>query len=315
MQITLKQLHTHLKGPLAPIYLLSGETPLLIQESRDAIRQASIQAGYEHFQRLTIEPGFEWTQLIQLTNNHYLFGNQSFIELHNLTGKFDAEAAKILLAYCSQLPTQTILLITTAKLSSAQQKSRWYQAISKIGITLSIWPPKNQELFQWLNNRMLQRGLKPNHAAVQLLAELTEGNLLASQQAIIKLDLLYPQKAIGIQEITTVMHDSAQFTVFALSQYMLQGDARNVVRVLQHLQAEDFEPALVLWLLARECRELLSATSSRQGTVRLNSDQLKNLLSACHETDQIIKGIKPGHAWEALTQISLGLSGNSALAN
>ena len=43
MQITQKQLITHLKQILSPLYLLSGDEPLLLQETRDEIIKAAAE--------------------------------------------------------------------------------------------------------------------------------------------------------------------------------------------------------------------------------------------------------------------------------
>ena len=40
MKLTPAQLAKHLQGPLAPVYVVSGDEPLLCQEACDAIRQA-----------------------------------------------------------------------------------------------------------------------------------------------------------------------------------------------------------------------------------------------------------------------------------
>lgn len=335
MQLTPQQLSQHLKGPLLPIYLIHGDVPLLRQEARDAIRQAVSKAGYQHHQRLEVETGFHWTQLTYHANSYNLFADHTFIELHNPAAKFEAEAGKILLSYCEDPPADKILLIVSSKLSGAQQKTRWFKSIAERGAVIAVWPVKPHELPQWIQTRLQQSGLKADAAAVRLLAEFTQGNLLATQQAIIKLRLLYTDQMIGIHEMASAISDSAQFNVFELSQYILQGDGRNVLRVLYHLQAADTEPTLVLWLLARECRELLNmAEQLHQGqhlqTVlasqwstlkplyqtalqRLKLVELKSLLLACQQADQIIKGVSPGNVWNALTQISLNLSCYSGL--
>lgn len=327
MQLHLKQLNQHLKGTLLPIYLLSGDVPLLLQESRDAIRHAGQQSGYENYQRLDVEPGFNWGTLMQHANSYSLFGERTFIELHNPTAKFETEAGKILLSYCESPPTDKILLIVTSKLSSAQQKTRWYKTISEQGAVLAIWPVKAAELSQWIQQRLQQAGLTADAASIRMLAELTEGNLLATQQAIIKLKLLYPKHPIGIKQMAEVISDSAQFNIFELSQYLLQGDSRNVIRILHHLRDQDTEPTLVLWLLAKECRELLNmADQLKQGKSisevlasqwtnlkplyqtalrRLPLTKLKGLLAGCHEIDKTIKGVKLGDAWQSLTLLSL----------
>ncbi len=333
MQLNPKQLNQHFSGPLQPIYLITGDVPLLMQEARDAVRHAAEHHGFQHRQRLDVEPGFNWQKLTELSNNYNLFSERTLIEVHNPSGKFDTEAGKILLTYCSSPSTHKILLMTTAKLSSAQQKTHWYKAISTQGAIITIWPIKLPELPQWIQQRMQQVGLKADAASIRLLAELTEGNLLATQQAITKLRLLYPQQNISVKQMAEVIGDSAQFNIFELSQYLLQGDCRAVMRVLYHLQVQETEPTLVLWLLARECRELLNmAYQIKQGKsmqevlaskwaslkpwyqtalCRLNLSKLTGLMLGCHEVDKLIKGVKLGDAWQGLSHLSLEFVSNS----
>lgn len=333
MELNAQQLVQHLKGTLLPIYLISSDVPLLRQEARDAIRQAAQRAGYSQHQRLEVETGFHWAQLTHIANSYSLFAEQTLIELHNPAAKFDTEAGKTLLAYCQSPPTDKILLIVSGKLTGAQQKTRWRQGIAGCGAAITLWPVKPQELPQWIQSRLQQAQVKADAASIRLLAEFTEGNLLATQQAITKLRLLYPDQTIGVKEMASAISDSAQFNVFELSQYILRSDSRSVLRVLYHLRATDTEPTLVLWLLARECRELLNMTEQLQqgkslqailaahwstlkplyqtALRRVNAAQLQRILSTCQEADQIIKGAAPGDSWNALTRISLDLAGVS----
>lgn len=331
MQLNPLQLVQHLKSKLLPVYLISGDVPLLCQEAHDAIRKAAQTAGFTDRQRLEVESGFHWQQLTGLANSYNLFAEQTLIELHNPAAKFDKDANEVLVNYCEKPPADKILLLVTSKLSSAQQKTRWYKAISDFGAVISIWPVKVAELPQWIQTRLQQHQLKADAASIKLLAEWTEGNLLATHQAIIKLKLLYPQQAITVKEMAEAISDSAQFNVFELGQYILQSDCRSVLRVLSHLKSADAEPTLILWLLARECRELLHMLEELQqgkplATVlqhqwtslkalyqsalrRVTSAQLKKILLDCQAADQIIKGASPGNIWDRLTQISLALAG------
>ncbi|MBS0350125.1 MAG: DNA polymerase III subunit delta [Proteobacteria bacterium] len=323
MQLNLQQLPSHLKGSLLPIYLVSGEETLLLQEAQDAIRQAANRAGYDLRLRLEAGNDFDWNELIRVANSYQLFANQTFIELHNPAGQFDSEAGKTLVQYSETAPSDKILLIITGKLTAAQQKTTWYKNICEKGAAIVVWPLKAHELPQWIKTRLQQAGIKADSAAIGLLAELTTGNLLATQQAIIKLQLLYPNAEIGVKEMMAAVSDSARFNVFELSQYLLQGDAHQVIRVLRHLQCNGTEPTLILWLLAKECREILnmhepaypgshwaSLKSLYQTAMRrIKPQDLKKLLLQCHETDQILKGAITGNVWNNLTHISLALAG------
>ena len=46
MKLTPAQLGKHLQGSLAPVYAISGDEPLLCQETADAIRNACRQQGF-----------------------------------------------------------------------------------------------------------------------------------------------------------------------------------------------------------------------------------------------------------------------------
>ena len=335
MQINLQQLQKHLSGKLSPIYLLTGDVPLLQMEARDAICQAVSQAGYRERERLDVESGFDWSQLLYLANSYNLFSEKILLELRNPNSKFDSDGSKILQSYCKKLPSDKILLIITGKLTAAQQKTTWYKSISECGVIVPIWPIKASALPSWIQTRLQQAKLRADEAAVRLLAESTEGNLLATAQAITKLQLLYPHQVIGVKEMSETISDSAQFNVFELSHYLLCGDVRGVLRVLHHLQAADVEPTLVLWLLAKECRELfamierlnqgeaLSAVTANQWSTlqplyqaalkRMSGAKLKRLISGCHEVDRIIKGVIPGEIWPMLTRLSLSLAGTIPL--
>ena len=60
MQLQLTGLEKHLAGTLAPCYLVSGDEPLLVQESTDAIRRAAREAGCSERQRISISAKEDW---------------------------------------------------------------------------------------------------------------------------------------------------------------------------------------------------------------------------------------------------------------
>lgn len=331
MQLNLKQLPAHLKSKLLPIYLITGDILLLRQEAKDALRHAARSAGYTHYQRFDVEGHFDWSALTHAANHYSLFDEKIFIEFYNPDGKFDAEAGKVLSTYCENPPEEKILLINCPKLSGSQQKTRWFKSIQDKGAVLTIWPIKNHELPAWLNERLHQANFNVEKEALLYLAESTEGNLLASQQAITKLQLLFPEKkTINLHEMSMAVNDNAQFDIFELSRYCLQSNARGILRALYHLSVET-EPTLVLWLLARECRSLLTMSYQLQAgqslaqvlnsqweihkplyqmaLQRLTLKKLESILKKCCQADQIIKGVLPGDSWQTLTNISLELAG------
>jgi len=332
MQLRLNELQAHLQNhKLLPVYLVSGDAPLLVQETRDAIYKSAHSVGYQQRELFTIEAGFDWNTFCSVSENLNLFSEKTLLEIRNSSAKFDNAGTTALLHYLGNPPDDKILLILTSKLTAAQQKTRWYKAINKVGATIAIWPISMRELPSWIATRLKQANLQADNNSIHLLAELTEGNLLSAQQAIEKLRLLYPNTPITTKEIAEVISDNARFNIFDLTHYALLGAQKRVIRILSGLQFSGTETTLVLWSITRELRELYSMTLQleqgqaitqviasqwqtrkpllQKALVRLRSNELSQMLQHAQRIDHIIKGIKVGHVWEELETLCLQLSG------
>ena len=65
MQLKIEQLAASLQRGLAPVYLIGGEEPLLLQECCDQIREAARAQGFAERELLQVESGFDWSELQQ----------------------------------------------------------------------------------------------------------------------------------------------------------------------------------------------------------------------------------------------------------
>ncbi len=304
------------------IHFLSGDEPLLLQEARDAIRKHAEKQGYSHYQILYADTHFDWNELIHITQNYDLFSERMIIDLRNPSAKFDKKAQEILTQYFDAPNPDILLIISCGKLSAAQKKTKWFTLLeTKTKISL-FWPINKHELPQWIAQRLKKYGLTGNAEGLHLLTELTEGNLLATAQAVEKLALLYPKQHITRPEIESVMSDSARFNVFDLSNHALAGNTERVIRILQGLQHEGSEATLISWVLARDIRELYHLNyepmtqqwASRkqllqQAVKRVPLKTLSDLLQQLYKADKIIKGVDTGDPWQLLTHIAINLSG------
>ena len=332
MQISRERLDTHLKQPLLPVYLICSDVPLLAQETRDSIRQAAQQQGFHRRELFFIEIGFNWQVLNTTIDNLSLFSEKMFIEIRNPQAKFDKKGTQILLCYLNNPPPNKRLLIITNKLKTFQQKTIWYKAVAELGAVIQLLPISQQELPTWIAQRLKKFNITADIESINLLAELTEGNLLATQQAIEKLYLLYQNKPLHPQAISAVINDSACFTVFDLTEAALLGKKSHVIRILLALKFVDkWAAPLVLWVLTRELRniyvlfqELKNGKSLTQllasqwqthrqplkiALSRLDPHTIKKLLQHSKRVDWIIKGVIPGNAWQELEALSLALAG------
>lgn len=339
MQLRFDQIDNHLQKELAPIYLVSGEVPLLMQETCDAIRSAAAHRGFNEREILLVESSFNWDLLSNASNALSLFSNQQLLELrvNNALGKTGETALQ---QYATQPPTDKILLIITGKIDTKTQQAKWFQAINKVGVTIQIWPIDIQQLPAWIKQRLAKAELSADATGIQLLATHAEGNLLAAAQEIEKLKLIYGKKHLTAEEIATVISNSSRFDVFNLVDAALSGENNRTLNILNGLKNEGVEAVLVLWALAREIRNLANIAQElpvgaqhaastiekvlqnhriwekrkplMRRALKIHSlPKLQNLLQQAHQIDCMIKGLKTGNVWNELQNLSLALAGTS----
>lgn len=330
MQIKPQQLAGALQKSLAPIYYISGEEPQQLGELADAIRQSAKQQDYTSREIFFADKAFDWKQLNVSADNYSIFADKKILDLRLPSGTPGVDGAKALTAYSQHLPEDTLLLITAGKINKEAPKSAWFQAIDKVGCIIQVWPLAGQDLLHWMQDRLQQRGIITEPAAVKLLADRIEGNLLAAAQEIEKLYVLFGSGKLSTQQIIDVVADSSRYDVFKLVESALSAHTNKVLKILSSLKAESIAPAIVLWAITRETRILISYKAAQgQGekelilkkngvwgerkqliessSKRLSHAELNKALVLSAKADRQIKGQQQGDAWETLLEACLGL--------
>lgn len=333
MRLRSDQLTAHAARPLLPIYLVSGDEPLQLNEAVDALRAAARKQGFTEREVLEVETGFDWSALAAAGSSLSLFAERKLIELRLPSGKPGDAGAKALSAYAAAPSPDNLLLISCGKLDKQQQKSKWFTALESAGAVIQIWPVEPRALPVWVRQRLQARGLQPTPEAAQLLAERVEGNLLAAAQEVEKLALLHGAGPLDTDQVRAAVADSARYDVFELADAALGGDVTRCARILEGLRGEGDEPVLILWALVREVRALaLIAAGQAAGTppealfqqhkvwdkrrplyqAALKRHGLRRwyaLLRRAARLDRICKGAEPGNPWDELLQFSLLIAG------
>ncbi len=147
--------------------------------------------------------------------------------------------------------------------------------------------------------------LKLSGEAVALLAQATEGNLLAAQQEIEKLRMRFGSGArLGREELRDVFGESARFQVMQLTEATGAGEAARALRILASLRAEGDEPVRVLWWLVRALR------NQAEGPHRL---PVARLIARAARVDRVAKGQGHGNAWDELALLVVEMCGRRTL--
>ncbi|HEX6612893.1 MAG TPA: DNA polymerase III subunit delta [Rhodanobacteraceae bacterium] len=250
MASTLESFHKSLdKGELAPVYLIAGEEPLLLQEACDALRARARALGFAEREVLDVEAKFDWNQLARASASMSLFSTRRLIELRVPTGLVGKEGSAAIVEWCKSPAADTVLLIGAAQWSK-KNEGAWVREVERTGVYVPIKPPRVDELPAWIRARMHARGFNPDDDAVALLASRAEGNLLAIAQEIDKLAMLREGGRVAARELESLDADNALFDVFKLTDAAFGGDAQRALRVLAGLRAEGEDVIPMLgWLL------------------------------------------------------------------
>jgi DNA polymerase-3 subunit delta len=292
MQLRPEQLAPHLDQPLAPLYLVHGNEPLLVIEAADAIRAASRKQGFTEREVLVAGTGFRWDDLFLAAGNLSLFGASKVIDLRIPSGKPGREGSEALQRYIKTLGPGMVTLITLPELDWQVKKSTWVTALAAAGVAIECNAPPLARLPHWLAERLARQQQNAPRAALDFIAAHVEGNLLAAHQEIQKLGLLYPPGEISLAQIEAAVLNVARYDVSDLREAVKARDTVRAVRTLEGLKSEDAAPPLVLWALATEAR----------------SASVRPALLHAAKIDRIIKGLARGDLWDEFLQLALRLT-------
>jgi DNA polymerase-3 subunit delta len=314
------------RGP-ASAYLVSGEEFLLVSEAADAIRAAARANGVADRKVFFVERSFSWDQLRSEAQSLSLFAERRLFEIRLPTGKPDKGAA-LLAELVTDPPPDVVTLVLTEKLDRKSGDAAWVQAFAQHGVWVPVRSVGEAELPAWLGARARRAGFVLDETAAQLIAERTEGNLLAADQELTKLGMLAQGERVDAALVLQSVADSARYDVLQLSAAASAGDAARAVHILNALRSEGVEPTLILWALVRELRGLwqarerhrlrtsgggsawnLASAPSAQALSRLRSLPLPALLAQAGDADRIVKGMAAGDAWTALLGLTAALAG------
>jgi DNA polymerase-3 subunit delta len=316
-----------LQRSLAPVYLIAGTEQLLVQECRDQVIRAALNQGFAERVVHDIGKNFDWEQLQQESAAPSLFASRKILDLRLPTGKPGTQGAKALVELAQAADPDVLLLVSAGDWGSAMRKLKWVTQLAKVGVLVEIWPVKPAQLPAWIRQRMKSAGLDPEPAAVTLLAELVEGNLLAAQQEIDKLLLLDHAARVTVDDVSRAVASSARFDAFRLVECALQGQLDECLRVAAGLQRTGVAIQAVTGAIYRElgiaeaARSAMSAGESesavfgrlriwqaRQGPVRrllqrLSALQFGEAFRALSVIDRQSKGRAAGDAWQTLDRL------------
>ncbi len=273
---------------------------------------------------ISYERGSDWDDVRASSSNMSLFGSRRVVEIRMPTGKPGVAGGAALVSMLAIDDPDTLLLILTPRLDRDVQSANWVKSVESNGAWVQVWPIDADRMTGWLRGRARRLGLDITADGIEVLAERTEGNLLAAHQELEKLKLVAQPGQITADTILGSVGDSARFDVFQLGEAVLAGDTERALRMLGGLHAEGVEATLVLWALTKAMRDLwgsvAAAPGSRprawgrqaaaleKGARRASRLPFSTLAIRAGRADRMIKGgywAMPGTKWPCWRRISV----------
>lgn len=332
MRLAQAQLESHLKQGLQALYVLVGNEPLAQRECLDAIRAAAKAQGYDERTGLTVERNFNWQQIQNYGQALSLFASKRLLELSIPSGKPGVDGGKALQALANAIIPDTAVVIILPALERDAKNSAWFSALETQAQTITLNEIEAANLPKWIANRLALQGQSASTSTLEFLANQVEGNLLAANQEVQKLGLLYPLGELSDETVREAVLNVSRFDAFQLGEAVLQGDAERTARILQGLQDEGENAVAVMnplmWVLRPLVRikqaemrgeNVTSAMTNariygdRQALVkralsRLSLRQLEAALQKLADIDRTAKGVMLGDAWLEISRLCFGLA-------
>jgi DNA polymerase-3 subunit delta len=332
VQVAADQLAAHLERDLRPLYILTGDEPLALMESMDAIRRAARKKGHDERLTFTAERYFDWKQLKANGQAISLFASRRLMEINIPSGKPGNDGSKALQEFAAALPPDTVTVVTLPKLDKTGSGSVWFGALEKVGVIVPLNIIEIDRLPNWIARRLQAQGQQADEATLEFLANQVEGNLLAAHQEIQKLGLLYPPGKLDAEAVREAVLNVSRYDVFQLGDALLAGEVARTAKILDGLEAEGVQPLALLgvlgWLLRGVARVKLAesrgenlANAMQQAKIwgerqqqvrrmlaRISQRQMQAAILKMAEIDRICKGVAPGKPWLELSRLCTGLA-------
>lgn len=329
--ITPEQLNSKIgqANVLPPVVLCCGDEPQRTLNSVDRIKLKSKDSGFLEQQLMVIEQASDWELVWMHYQEQSLFASLRVMQVIFST-KLTGVQSEALQRHIANPNPDVLLLLRTGELDKQTLESKWVKAIDVKGWVVNSKTLTGQALNQWIQQEVDQLGMRITPMALTMLADWSQGNLMATRQSLLRWQLA------GYQQLDETLlsddqQDWARYDVFALSNALSLQKADHALRILQRLRETGEEFVLLLWAVSKELRLWQNLWASQQqkpwsqlaNEYRLWGDrstilqrlikqitpaQLSSWQDMTLQIDRIIKGQLNGNAWAELMWLVADMS-------
>ncbi len=260
--LTPESLERHLTGGRhSCAYLVHGGEELIVDECRSMIR--SFCKADEHI-AVRMDKSGNVDDIRSGTENLSLFGESRHLEVM-FCGTPDAKAGKVLAEIARRLDgTGDRIVICMHELEWRIRKTQWFRELQDACTCVAVPKIDRARFPKWVSDRLARSGHSTTSDAMALFVEMTEGNLLAASQELLKISLLFPESRLDADQLRAGLVNLSRHNVFSVHEAIQSRSPKSVGHALTSLRNEGAPEPLVLWALADQARALLAAYEGRR---------------------------------------------------
>ncbi len=191
------------------IFFIYGEEIVLQNHARDSINKFFYEKGFTE-KKIIVKKDFPNIQKILVENaGGSLFGTKIIIEIIHEGGKIPNDLLNIF----SLRESDNYVILIRSAIKKISNNSSWVKQVDKSALIIECKKLKSFEEKIWLKNNLEFISEKQVKKYVQRISDLFPGNLVAQQNEINLLRLMYEEK----NEISTrLIYDGGEFSPYEL---------------------------------------------------------------------------------------------------
>ncbi len=270
MRIYHNQLIPTLNQGFKPIWLVFGDEPWQKNDSLQTIKHHAQQQGFSELIRFSADDKFDWQQVLAEYQAMSLFASQRIIEIEVVKGKVGDAGAKALVNLIENLHQDVLLIFHGPKLDGPTTNRKWFKSLAQQGCYLPLYDIEAKALAPWLQRQARQLNVNLLPDVIPLLIELFEGNLLALEQELQKLSILFGNKTISLEDAEQLVINQAKFNPFQLIDCLLLGQLNKCITILDQLQQEGAAVGQLIWFVHKEVKQLMDMLVQKDQGINVN---------------------------------------------
>ena len=162
------------RTPLAPLWVITGEEPLLMLEAADLLRTKAREEGATEREVLNASALWDWSKLPESCTAMSLFGDKKIVELRLASPRPGVKGTQALTDIAA-MPLDGVTLIVTIPYDWSLKKAAWYKSLTANAEVVECNSVSARELPSWFAARLDKKNLKAEPAALKILSDRCEG--------------------------------------------------------------------------------------------------------------------------------------------